>query len=111
MRTRIYVAGPYSGGDIAANVREALRVGNLLLDAGYAPFVPHLSHYFHLMHPQPYNVWLEMDLAWVWVSDALLRLPGKSPGADREVALALTRSIPVYHNLFELLRNFPKELP
>ena len=31
--------------------------------------------------------------------DAVLRLPGESTGADRDVAIAAERGIPVYHRL------------
>jgi hypothetical protein len=42
-------------------------------------------------------------LPWVSVADAVLRLPGTSPGADREVALALSLGIPVYYDIEEML--------
>ena len=49
MRPRIYVAGPYTQGDSCVNTRNALDVGNRLMDKGMAPFVPHLSHFWHTM--------------------------------------------------------------
>ena len=38
-----------------------------------------------------YETWMEYDLAWLGACEALLRLPGHSPGADREVRYALGR--------------------
>ena len=34
--------------------------------------------------------------------DAVLRLPGESRGADQDVAIARSRSLPVYHSLEEI---------
>ncbi len=80
-----------------------------LLTAGYAPFCPHLTCY--LGGPTPeidpgslgWENWMESDLPWVAVSDALLRLPGASKGADVEVAYAEQHGIPVFYTMEELL--------
>lgn len=48
---RFYVAGPYTENPETCTA-EAIRVGNLILDLGHAPFVPHLSHYWHTLHGQ-----------------------------------------------------------
>lgn len=100
---RIYVAGPYSHGDIAVNVRNAMEAGSQIINAGHSPFVPHLSHFLHMHHPQEYAVWMRIDAAWVEVCDALLRLPGHSPGADAEIALARVHGIPCFWKMDELL--------
>lgn len=100
---KIYIAGPYSKGDVAINVREAIDAADQLLDLGFVPFIPHLSHFWHLLSPKQYEKWLEYDNHWVPVCDALLRLPGESSGADKEVELAKSFNIPVYHSIQELL--------
>ncbi len=99
---RVYVAGPYTSGDPCVNTRDAIAAGNLLLDAGYAPFVPHLSHFWHTCTPRTYEDWMALDLAWVVVADALLRLPGPSKGADREVAAAIGAGVPVFYSIQDL---------
>lgn len=94
---RVYIAGPYSA-DPEACVAEAIRVGNVVLDFGHAPFVPHLCHYWHNEHGERhYEDWMRIDLTWLLAADAVVRIPGESPGADREVELALSRGIPVLH--------------
>ncbi len=60
-RTRVYVAGPYSTGDPVMNTARAIDVGTTLLRRGYAPFVPHLTMFWHFAHPQPYETWLDYD--------------------------------------------------
>lgn len=109
MRTRIYVAGPYTKGNPLENSKKAIEVGNRLLEAGYAPFCPHLTHWWHELHPQPYQAWLDYDNEWLPLCHAVLRLPGESNGADKEVELANHLHIPVYHNLVTLIQEVPKE--
>jgi len=96
------VAGPYTKPDPIKNVHKAIDVANLLMDMGHVPFVPHMSHFFHILHERPWEYWLQQDLEWLPVCDALLRIPGESRGADLEVAEALRRGIPVYRSLDEL---------
>ena len=98
MRTlRVYVAGPYTS-DPEKCTSAAIEVGNALLDAGHAPFVPHLAHYWETNHgARHYEDWMRIDLAWLAVADAVIRIPGESSGADREVELARSLGIPVLH--------------
>lgn len=100
---RIYVAGAYSGGDVALNVRKAMEAGTQIINAGHSPFVPHLYHFLHLHEPQEYGTWMRVDAAWVAACDALLRLPGHSPGADAEVSLATSQGIRCFAEMDELL--------
>ena len=92
---RVYIAGPYSIGDPAVNVKNAMDAANQLLDAGHQPYIPHLTHFLHMYHPRNISVWYELDNAWLAVSEALIRLPGVSSGAEAEVRLALKLGIPV----------------
>ncbi|MGW5007706.1 DUF4406 domain-containing protein [Streptomyces parvulus] len=41
--------------------------------------------------------------------DAVLRLPGRSAGADQDVATARRRGLPVYHDVAEIPRRTPQE--
>lgn len=95
-RKLVYVAGPLTTGDIEFNVKEAIRVGNALIEAGYAPIVPHLSVHMDRVSPWPYETWMEIDFALLEVCAFVVRLPGDSPGADRECFLAMALGIPVY---------------
>ena len=49
--------------------------------------------------PMDYETILKQDLAWVKKCDALLRLPGDSPGADREVQYALSQGLLVTQSM------------
>jgi hypothetical protein len=99
---RIYIAGPYSKGNMAYNVKAAMDVANDLINMGFAPFCPHLSHFLDMNSPQPYEKWLEIDNEYVKVCDAVLRIPGESSGADNEVRLAQSLGIPVYYDIDDL---------
>ncbi len=96
---RIYVAGPYTTGDVAINVHKAIEVATTLLEMGHTPFIPHLSHFWHLVSPQDYDVWIEWDMAWLEFCEAVLRLPGLSPGADKECEWALAHGMTVYMDI------------
>lgn len=110
-RTRVYVAGPYTKGDVALNVREAVRVSDELLKLGYAPYCPHLTHFWHMLFPHKYQVWLDLDNEWVACCDVLLRIPGESSGADKEVALAESLDIPVFFSVEEFTETVPVQRP
>lgn len=86
---KIYIAGPYSKGDVAQNISAAIHAGDYVASLGHAPFVPHLTHFWHLLIQHDYEFWMAQDLEWLKACDALLRLPGESAGADREVEAAL----------------------
>jgi hypothetical protein len=98
----IYVAGPYSNGDTGANVREAILAAEKLVKAEYTPYIPHLSHFWHIIAPHDYEFWLDYDLNWLAKCDAVLRLPGVSSGADREMEYAKNIGIPVFYSIEEI---------
>jgi hypothetical protein len=113
MRKRVYIACPISKGDLAHNIRQANAAFLTLFREGFAPFNPVWSVYFGggvyaAANATPSGLghgdWLDVDLPWVSVADAVLRLPGASAGADMETALAASRGIPVFPNV-ELLTH------
>ena len=108
MLGRIYIAGPYTQGDVALNVRKAFEVANELADLGFAPYVPHATHFWHMLFARPYEFWLELDNEFLPVCDAVLRMPGKSDGADKEVLLAKELGIPVFETVEELCLHFKR---
>lgn len=107
----IFVSGPYTGGDCVLNTRAAVEAASQLLEAGFAPYCPHLTLFWHYLTPRPYEDWLKLDLAWVEVCDGLLRLEGDSPGADREVAHARAHGIPVFGSVADVRRHFAAPTP
>lgn len=88
-RPLIYVAGPYTHPDPVSNTHNAIKAGDAVWEAGGCPVIPHLSLMWDLVSPAPYDVWLNRDLGLLARCDGLLRLPGKSEGADGEVAFAV----------------------
>ncbi len=103
---RIYVAGPYTQGDVAVNVRNAYEAATWLADREFAPFVPHHTHFWHMLFPRPYESWLRLDLEFLSCCDAMLRLPGDSVGADAEVSAAKSLGIPVFDDVMTLYDYF-----
>lgn len=89
----VYVAGPYSS-DPGYNTCVAMDFGSALIRNGVSVVVPHLNHFMHERHAEPYETWMEVDFTLIERCNLLVRLPGHSPGADREVAFAFGRRIP-----------------
>jgi hypothetical protein len=102
---RIFISGPYTQGDIAINVRTAMNISNDLMNHGFAPYCPHLTHFLQINNPQPYEKWLELDMQYLVLCDAVYRFPGDSQGADDEVKLAIKKGIPVYYSIKELYKE------
>ncbi len=100
----VYIAAPYSQGDVIENVGWAIDMGELLMDHGLIPFVPHLTHFWEFRYHHELDYWYAYDLAWLIHCDCLLRLPGESEGADREVEFAKEHDIPVFENIRACLK-------
>jgi len=103
----VYIAGPITNGDQFLNCSRAFKEGSKVMAAGHWPFVPHMSYAMHMVSPQGYEDWMKWDFAWLSRCAALIRLPGKSPGSDREVAYANSLGLPVYHSAEEFLAAHP----
>ena len=102
---RVYIAGPYTGKDeieVAANVTAAMEVWHDLADRGSIPYCPHLTHYLHQQHNREWVEWLIHDFNWLSQCQALLRIPGKSDGAEIECFLAVQWGIGVFENIEDL---------
>lgn len=106
---RIYIAGPYTQGDVAVNVRRAVDVGDQYLRHGFFPFIPHLCHFWHFVHPHEYQTWMDYTKAFLVSCVGVNRIPGKSPGSDIEVNLARSLGIPVFADVQEALQHFAEE--
>ena len=102
----VYIASPYTLGDVAANVRRSMEYTHQLMDLGYAPFCPLLTHFMHIYTPRPYEDWMKLDTEWLLRCDCVLRLDGKSAGAEREIAIAKAEGIPVVYSIDELEKMF-----
>lgn len=102
-KLKVYIAGPYTLGDVAANVQNAMWYWHALLADGFAPFCPHWSHFQHIYKSQPYEAWVAFDLEWLVCCDVLLRLHGKSAGAEAEEKFAREHDIPVFYDRLSLL--------
>lgn len=107
MKKFVYVAGPYTTPDPIVNTRNAIIAGQRVYDAGMFPYVPHLTLIWHMVVPQEdVEYWYAFDLNAIDHSDALLRIEGRSTGADREVEYAERAGVPVFFSHEDLLRWF-----
>lgn len=100
---KVYIASPYTLGDVAVNVKRQMDTADELIGAGFAPFVPLYSHFQHMAHPRPYAEWVRLDYEWLQVCDCVLRLDGESRGADDEVKLAEKLGLPIFHTIAQVM--------
>ena len=90
----IYLAGPISS-DPLRHTYQAIKLAAELAKMGWLIHVPHVSVLAEMFAPLPYESWMHLDMRGVRRCDALIRLPGESPGADRELELARELGLPV----------------
>jgi len=69
--TKIYIASPYTQGDISMNVKVQHDAQEELMELGYMSIMPLLSHYQHIVHPRHYEDWFRIDLELIKGVDAL----------------------------------------
>ena len=106
---KVYIASPYTLGDVAQNVRFQIDIADILIEDGFAPYVPLNTHFQHMVHPRRYEQWLALDFEWIKSCDYLLRMGGESSGADREVEFALKSGKRVFYSIDELV-SFERSL-
>lgn len=104
---KVYIASPYTKGDVAQNVKTSIDCADELMNEGLVPYCPLLTHFQHMVHPRSYEDWMLLDIEWLKSCDCLLRLQGESEGADKEVECATKNNLPVFYSL-EDLKTFYK---
>jgi hypothetical protein len=103
----VYIASPYTKGDVGINTRFQMETFDELMNDGKVwPVAPLWSHFQHVFAPRPYQDWIQYDLALIARYDACLRLDARhepsgyvmkeSTGADGEVRTFLAQHKPVF---------------
>jgi len=112
----ILIAGPYRSGTgddpdlMAANLRHLGQAAWPIFQAGHIPMIGEWVALPVLqsagasgpLDPLAEQVMYPAAARLLAHCDAVLRLPGKSGGADRDVVIARDRGLPVYHRLEEV---------
>jgi hypothetical protein len=115
-RPRIYISGPITNGGsiqsqevIKEHVGAAITAMLALIQRGMSPLAPQLTYYADPSGLIGHEVWLDVDTSWIDMSDALLRLPGESKGADFECDYAAKHGIPVFADVDSLAQCFEEK--
>jgi hypothetical protein len=109
----VYIASPYTKGDVAVNTRFQCEVfDRLLSDGRVLPVAPLWSHFQHLLFPRPYADWTQYDQDMLHLYDCCLRLSAvndsmgyreeRSTGADAEVATFQRMGKPIFYSIEDL---------
>lgn len=96
----VFISAPFTSNP-AHNIHDVIEVADKLIDRGFIPFIPHLYITYDMVSPKHYECFMQLCVAWLLKCDAVIRLPGGSPGADREVLWAEEHKIPVFSSLQE----------
>lgn len=107
MKRKVYIASPYTIGDVGRNLHIALKTADELMTLGYIPFVPIIAHFQHILSPRPYEDWMKWGDAWLRECDILLRIQGESKGADMEEVVARAEGIPICYSIEQITSFFP----
>ena len=104
---RIYISGPITKGNRNLSFYQASEAHlRLIATNDYSIFNPMLSMAMMANNELTWEQWLANDESFIEVCDMVLRLPGESIGADREVKFAESIGIPVVGpEYFECLRG------
>ena len=100
---KVYIASPYTKGDKLDNVNRSFDIASRLIGYGFAPYAPLYTHFLEERSPKSYETWMKLDLEWIDQCDCMLRLWGESAGADREVAYAVSKGMPVFYAVSRLV--------
>jgi hypothetical protein len=109
----VYIASPYTKGDVAMNVHfQCLIFDQLLTDGRVLPIAPLWSQFQHLLFPRNYEDWIRYDLGLLRLYDCCLRLRADIPrlsyeqfeskGADGEVNQFIQMGKPVFTSIEDL---------
>jgi len=109
----VYIASPYSKGDVAINTHFQCKIFDQLLSEGKVlPVAPLWSHFQHTLFPRPYKDWIAYDQEMLKLYDCCLRLETTCPeqgysqyesdGADAEVGAFKRLNKPVFYSIEEL---------
>jgi hypothetical protein len=105
MKPLVYIASPYTFPDPVANTRDACECWHRLWASGVVtPVCPLLSMLLHFHKPLSWEEWIEYDLEVLTRCDAVLRLPGESKGADREMEEAYRLNKDMFYSERDLLK-------
>jgi len=108
---KIYIAGKYSNLTRVRredNTIAAMKAWWELIDHGFVPFCPHLTHFltkdnshFEMTRSLPAEFWYDYYLHWVKCCDAVLVI-SYSEGVRQEIECAKEIGIPVFYNIEEI---------
>lgn len=112
MIRKVYIAGKYSAETKKGreeNTKKAMEMWWELIDLGFVPFCPHLTHFLTDDNPSfgqkrngSQEFWYDYDNEWLIHCDALLAI-SLSKGVYQEIELANKIGIEVFYSVEELM--------
>lgn len=110
----VYIAGAMSGDSlprVMQNIHRGILLGSEALEAGFAPFTPHLDVFFQLLRGEDLQVekqqFYDYSMEWLMRSDYVLVCAKSqdSYGTNEEIKKAIELGIPVFSSVEDLLEH------
>ena len=105
---KVFISSPYTLGNIQANLNIQIDAANELIDAGFNPLPLNLyCHPIESKYPRiNYVDWIHLTLELVEKCDCVLRIGGKSRGADDEVEKGKELGKPIFYSVTDLIAHY-----
>jgi len=108
----VYIAGAMSADNMPTmlqNIHRGILLGSEALEAGYAPFCPHLDIFYQLMRGEDLNV--ETEQFYAYSMEILRRMDyilvcsksNNSKGTKAELQTAMDMGKPIFFSVEEML--------
>lgn len=114
MKKKVYIASPYTNGNKLDLVKLQIDAFHVLMDLGFYPIAPLLSHHINEVRERDWKEWLEYDIQTIQECQMVVRLCPKdefgleipSKGADKEEAEA--KKLGLEFHTFESVEEMKK---
>lgn len=108
---KVFISGAMSSDNIFTicnNIHEGIKLGNILIDKGYSPYIPHLDIFIKIQCGVNLNIsiqkYYDYVMEWLKVCDYILVCPNykNSVGVAQELEKAKELNIPIFYDINEL---------
>jgi hypothetical protein len=102
LRPFVYIAAPFTIGDNALNIRNAMDAAEQVLVCDALPFNPLLMNAHYVVHHRDWRQAMQICFSYLAKCDLVWRITGPSKGADEECTLANHLGIRVLTDFYDL---------
>lgn len=120
MKKTVYIASPYTNGTKIDLVNLQIDAFHVLMDLGFHPIAPLLSHYTNLIRERDWKEWLEYDFQTILgcqmvvrlypIDEHGLKIPSKGADIEEEEAKRLGIEFHAFDSVEEMKEFFTLQM-